>query len=253
MLTSQCVIDDTDPSGICNTCKSVSKPTIHKLRCVRWKLGDCQLYRIGSLGYSTRWPEPRMNEVTDWASNEIRMSTLKSTMFPSFSMVLRFRKFIPNKDDVLERSWNDNKGRKSVKIAPYAIAHMAETAREFQEVIDGDMWQYLRDTVGKNDRFLCKAYEFAQQHLGAVLVRESLPRILGILLRSSSLMMNVCSYETSFVCASWSAFHADHVSLKGTTRLEYRQFKIKDSFFMEKFHIPQLRMTNFVCSVLLRS
>jgi len=126
-----------------------------------------------------------MNEVTDWASNEIRVSTLKSTMIPSFNMTLRFRKFIPNKDDVLERSWIDNKGRKSVKITPYAIAHMAETAREFQEAIDGDIWQYLYDTVGKSDRLLYKVYEFAKQHMNVELVRGPLLFVLEILLRSS--------------------------------------------------------------------
>jgi hypothetical protein len=155
---------------------------------------------------------------------------------------------------MLERSWNDNKGRKSVKITPYAIANMAETAREFQEVIDGDIWQYLYDTVGKSDRLLYKVYEFAQQYMGKEkeLVRQSLLRILEILLRSFSLMMNVYSCEMSFVCASWFVFHADHVSLKEMS-LEYRQFRIKDSFSLEKFHIPQLQMTNFACSVRPRS
>jgi hypothetical protein len=115
-----------------------------------------------------------MIELTDWASNEIRVSTLKSTMLPSFSMVLRFRRFIPNKEDVLERSWNDHKGRKSVRIPPYAISHMGEAAREFKEVIDNDIWQYLHDAVENNDKFLYKVYEFARQHLGAPLVGEIL-------------------------------------------------------------------------------
>jgi len=119
-----------------------------------------------------------MDEVTDWASNETRVSTLKSTMLPSFSMFLRFRKFVPNKDDVLERSWSDNKGRKSVKITPYAIAHMAEVAREFKEVVDSDIWQYLHDGVRNSDPFLYRAYQFARQHMEAPLVRESLLRLL---------------------------------------------------------------------------
>jgi hypothetical protein len=121
-----------------------------------------------------------MNEVTNWASNEIRVSTLKSTMLPSFSMVLNFRRFIPNRDDVLERSWNDNKGRKSVKITPYAIAHMAETAREFQEIVDSDIWQHLHDAVSNSDLFLYKAYQFAKQHMESTLVRESLLCVLEI-------------------------------------------------------------------------
>lgn len=112
-----------------------------------------------------------MNEVTDWASNEIRVSTLKNTMFPSFNMTLRFRKFTPNKDDVLERSWDDNKGKKSV-VTPYAIAHMAEAAKEFQEVVDGDIWQYISDAVRDNDLFLYRAYQFAWQHAEAALVSE---------------------------------------------------------------------------------
>ena len=121
-----------------------------------------------------------MNEVTNWASNEIRVSTLKSTMLPSFSMGLNFRRFIPNRDDVLERSWNDNKGRKSVKITPYAIAHMAETAREFQEIVDSDIWQHLHDAVSNSDLFLYKAYQFAKQHMESTLVRESLLCVLEI-------------------------------------------------------------------------
>lgn len=150
---------------------------------MRWKLSDCQLYRIGNLEYGTRWPEQKMNEITDWASSEIRKSTLKSTKLPSFSMVLNFRKFIPNKDDVLERSWNDHKGRKSMKVTPYAIANMAETAKEFQRAIDSDIWQYLHDAVESNDVFLYKAYQFARQHVGTVPVRESLLRTLEILLK----------------------------------------------------------------------
>lgn len=121
-----------------------------------------------------------MNEMTDWASNEIRVSTLKSTMLPSFSMALRFRRFVPNRDDVLERTWNDNKGRKSVKVTPYAIAHMAETAREFQEVIDSDICQHLRDAVKNSDPFLLRAYQFAEQHMESVLVSESLLHVLRI-------------------------------------------------------------------------
>ena len=72
-----------------------------------------------------------------------------------------------------------------MKITPYAIAHMAETAREFQEAIDGDIWQYLYDTVGKSDRLLYKVYEFAKQHMNVELVRGPLLFVLEILLRSS--------------------------------------------------------------------
>lgn len=106
-------------------------------------------------------------------------------MLPSFRMDLNFREFIPNEDDILERSWvkrswDGHEENKSVKITRYAIANMSETAKQFQKAIDSDIWQCLHDAV--KDGFLYRVYQFARQHLGTELVGE-IPPILEILLK----------------------------------------------------------------------
>lgn len=213
-------------------------------QCERWKLFNCQLFRIG-LEYRG------IIELTDWASSEIRRSTLKSTTLPSFRMDLDFRKFVPKKDDVLERSWvkrtwGGHEETESVKITPYAIADMTETAKRFQAAVQGDIWQYLHDAVEIKDTFLYEVYEFAKQHLETELVGE-IPYIGNLTeIRSrlkTNAMTNIYFCKTSFACASWSSFRAGHAILRAT-RLEFQRFWIRNSFSTGRFHILPLPMTN---------
>jgi len=67
-----------------------------------------------------------------------------------------------------------------VKITPYAIAHMAETAREFQEVVDSDIWQHLHDVLKNSDLLLYRTYEFTKQHMESALVCETFLGVLRI-------------------------------------------------------------------------
>ncbi|KAF2189594.1 hypothetical protein K469DRAFT_562001 [Zopfia rhizophila CBS 207.26] len=184
MQRVRCEIDDSDPSGVCKTCRNIMKPTIHKLPCVRWILTDCALYRIADLGYTHRWLDWKMTDISDWESEEIRVSNMRCTLLPSFSIPIKFRRFVPREGDLMRRSWYDNKEKRSISVTPYAIASMSETANELSTVMDEKMFDYLHDAVANTDKFIYNTYAFARQHIKRTTVKEE-----GVLMRN---VLRIC-------------------------------------------------------------
>jgi hypothetical protein len=150
--------------GVCATCKA-AKPTIHKLPCVRYILTDCKLYRVSNFGFTKRFPELKMQDITGWASADIRMSILRKANMPGFGIRLKFRKFVPIEGDQLERHWVDGKTKKSAKIEPYAFADMEETAQEFRRVVDETAFEWIDKLLANSDPLIQKTYTMAKQYL----------------------------------------------------------------------------------------
>jgi hypothetical protein len=106
-----------------------------------------------------------MQDLTDWASPEIRVSILRKANMPGFGIRLKFRKFIPMEGDQLERRWMDGKTKKSAKIEPYAFADMEGTAQEFRKVMDETAFEWIDKLLTNSDALVQKTFNMAQQYL----------------------------------------------------------------------------------------
>jgi len=111
MQKIRCVINDSDPSGVCRTCQAVSKQKIYTLPCVRYKITECTLYRTGKapgLEFTFRWPVMKLKDISKWASTEVRNIQIQSDVSP-VPLQLSVKKFVPMPRDSLHRSWMDGK------------------------------------------------------------------------------------------------------------------------------------------------
>lgn len=82
-------------------------------------------------------------------------------------MKVRHRKFVPVAGDKLERKYMDGKVKKTVKVPPYAILDMEETAQDFRRVIDDAAFDCIDGILDQrhSDELICNAYDLARQHL----------------------------------------------------------------------------------------
>jgi len=105
-----------------------------------------------------------MTEIREWSSDEIRMSVLKSNALPSFNFPIKYRRFVPIEGDQLERTWFENNDKKVIKIPPYAIASMAETAEEFLKAMDKRAFDCIDEVLASADPLVRRTFEMAKQH-----------------------------------------------------------------------------------------
>jgi hypothetical protein len=127
---------------------------------------DCQLYRLGGLTVTKRWPEWKMVDITDWASSETKSVTICSYL-PGFKFQTQVRKFVPREGDIMEKRWMDGKERKTYKVTPYALANMERSAKDFQKAVDERAYEgyggiFERDNT---DPLIRLTLKMAMEHL----------------------------------------------------------------------------------------
>jgi hypothetical protein len=105
-----------------------------------------------------------MTEITEWSDDKIRTSILKSNALPCFSFEVNFRQFTPREGDQLERHWVEGKEKKVVKIPPYAIASMAETAASFLRAVDGTTFECIDEVLSPSHVLVRRTFQMTKQH-----------------------------------------------------------------------------------------
>ena len=89
-----------------------------------------------------------MVDITQWASDEIRTIHL-SQSFLHAPYEVKVRRFVPLPGDVLEESWDSGGKTVTFAVPPYGIANMEEVADSIAKMIEREVGNYLRTTVGR--------------------------------------------------------------------------------------------------------
>jgi hypothetical protein len=146
------------------TCQKVTKPTLHKLPCLRYKLTDIRLFREGSYAagreWSHRWSSNRMDNITQWASSDLKKIQVTQDYGPT-TLSFIVREFAPVKGDMLNRQWSDGGVTKSVAIPNYAIVDMAAALQVHRDFVVSQGAQLFKSTLDYNDRLLWDTYDAA--------------------------------------------------------------------------------------------
>lgn len=165
-LTVQCTIDELDPSGQCKTCQAVSTQRLYTLPCVRYKITECTLYRIGKapgLEFTYRWPVMKLKDITKWDSDEIREIRIQSDVC-DVPFALTARKFVPLPQDSRKRGWMDGKVKKFKETTPYAIVNMQSALKDMKEYIDTNVFECMRYFLRASDPLVKETYSFIKEH-----------------------------------------------------------------------------------------
>jgi hypothetical protein len=149
------------------TCKSILKPTLRTILCLRYKISECTIFRPWQFGFTTRYPRLEMHNNTKWASPQIKEFILRESVFPSYKLKIKHRQFVPIEGDKLERRWMDGKIKRSAKIEPYAILDMENTAQDLRRLIDGIAFDCTNEVLDclNADELTRSTYDMAQQHV----------------------------------------------------------------------------------------
>jgi hypothetical protein len=157
------------------TCKKVTKPKMSRLPCLRYKLADVRLFREGSFAsgheWSHRWSGQKMENITNWASTNIK-SILVTQDYGDSAIEVKVGQFVPVKGDMLHRQWADGSIIKSVPIPNYAIVDMEEALRAYKDHIVNDGPKYFKSALNFNDRLLWDTYSVAIDYSNTALVRR---------------------------------------------------------------------------------
>jgi len=121
LIPYQCYPDPSNLKGTCLTCQKVTKPTLHKLPCLRYKLTDIRLFREGSYAagreWSHRWSNNNMENITEWASSELKKIQVTQDYGPT-SLTFTVREFVPIAGDMLDRQWSGNDPLSLFRLLP---------------------------------------------------------------------------------------------------------------------------------------
>ncbi|PGG95439.1 hypothetical protein AJ79_10054, partial [Helicocarpus griseus UAMH5409] len=167
MQKIRCQTNETDPSGVCRTCQTLSKPKVRSLPCLRYKITESTLYRTGKgpgLEFTFRWPEMTLKDITDWASTEVRTIYVKSDVCPA-PLKLSVRKFVPIPKDSLHKGWMDGKVKRFKKTTPYAIVNMASAAEAMRAYINAHVFECMNFFLQGRDKLIIETYSFAREHM----------------------------------------------------------------------------------------
>ncbi|KAF1815431.1 hypothetical protein P152DRAFT_495611 [Eremomyces bilateralis CBS 781.70] len=167
----RCETDPEDPGGQCLTCRNVSnnsKQTIHHIPCLRYKVTECILYRAGKLGYTSRWQDMKVREITDWESADTQTLVLRNTqelVKDGFQVVLR--PFRAQAGDKLFRSWFDQERGvvKSYSLPAWAVENMHVVKEDFKIYTDKHAFDCITHRLQHSDNLIVRTYNRAKIHL----------------------------------------------------------------------------------------
>ncbi|KAF8859195.1 hypothetical protein BDZ45DRAFT_367421 [Acephala macrosclerotiorum] len=163
----QCQINTNDPSGICQTCQAVSKQKIHTLPCMRYKLTECTLYRIGKapgLEFTFRWPVMKLKDISDWSDNQIRTIKVMSDVCP-VPLELSVRRFVPHPEDSLQKSWMDGKVLKFKTTTPFAIVNMNTAKDGMRHYINEHIFVCMEYWLRGRDELILETFKYARTYM----------------------------------------------------------------------------------------
>ncbi|KAK2772710.1 hypothetical protein FQN53_004457 [Emmonsiellopsis sp. PD_33] len=167
MQKIRCQTNDDDPSGVCRTCQGISTMKIYTLPCLRYKITEATLYRVGKgpgLEFTRRWPVMKLKDISKWASTQVRTIYVKSDVCPE-PLELSVRKFVPIPEDRLHKGWMDGKVKKFKETTPYAIVNMISSVETMRTYIHAHTFKCMDFFLRGTDDLIVKTYSFARRYM----------------------------------------------------------------------------------------
>ncbi|KAM3480994.1 hypothetical protein MY8738_004685 [Beauveria namnaoensis] len=120
-----------------------------QLPCLRYKIADIALYKSGQVPgfeWTRRWSNEVSGPIDTWASPEVK--TIRISEGYSDSVVeLQVRQFVPMEGDKLDRTWDYNGEKKSVRIPPFALIDTQKARKAFAKHIDASVDDTLKNVI----------------------------------------------------------------------------------------------------------
>jgi len=133
---------------------------IAKLPCLRYKITDTRLYRVGYVPghvWSNRWQDEEMSDLSTWADSEIKTIHITQDYSPR-SITLQVRKFAPVEGDMLCRSWAHGSVTKSVELPPYAISNIKDAEKSYREFMNKEGKHFFPSTLEPKSGLIWETY-----------------------------------------------------------------------------------------------
>ncbi|KHO00008.1 uncharacterized protein MAM_01931 [Metarhizium album ARSEF 1941] len=151
--------------GSCIRCRmqrirKVSNTKAGRFPCLRYKITDIRLFKPGQVpGYewTRRWNNNISDPIQKWASSDVKFIRI-STGYSTKSIELRVRKFVPQEGDKLERTWDFEGKKRSVKIPPYALMDLDDGKSAYMSYIRDAMGDTLQHVAQRSSGLLKKTY-----------------------------------------------------------------------------------------------
>ncbi|EFY90888.1 hypothetical protein MAC_03004 [Metarhizium acridum CQMa 102] len=160
MQRIRCEHNPDEPGGACLTCKKVSNTKAGRFPCLRYKITDIRLFKPGQVpGYewTRRWNNNISDPIQKWASPDVKFIRI-STSFSTKCIELKVRKFVPQEGDKLERTWDFEGRKRSVKIPPYALMDLDDGKSAYMSHIRDAMGDTLQYVAERSCGLLKKTY-----------------------------------------------------------------------------------------------
>ncbi|TWU74505.1 hypothetical protein ED733_005556 [Metarhizium rileyi] len=140
--------------------KRVSNTKAGRFPCLRYKITDVRLFKPGQVpGYewTRRWNNNISDPIQKWASSDVKFIRI-STGYSRKCIELRVRKFVPLEGDKLERTWDFEGRRRSVKIPPYALMDLDDGKSAYMSHIRDAMGDTLQHVAERSCGLLRRTY-----------------------------------------------------------------------------------------------
>ncbi|KAF9776451.1 hypothetical protein IL306_005359 [Fusarium sp. DS 682] len=149
----KCQLDESNPTGECETCKKVSKTspkTIHRIPCLRVRIADIILYRTGGLNLTRRWTGIEMRDIGDRLGTKIVTIEVSQNLCGK-PLRINVVPFKPRDGDVTARYWTDcHFGKETFKkkeLATYCLENIYDTAESVRQyTIDNALPAFIHTT-----------------------------------------------------------------------------------------------------------
>ncbi|KAI0427244.1 hypothetical protein F5Y09DRAFT_37618 [Xylaria sp. FL1042] len=136
----------------CVCCKKVlsleTKKVIHRIPCLRWRLNDIVLFRVGGLELTKRWKGVSVQNLRlgDWADERVVTISICITTLLCKPLSLNVRRFRPCSNDTLYRHWKrkDTDPPMVINLPSYALADVNATSLEYQQFIEQNAEEAIR-------------------------------------------------------------------------------------------------------------
>lgn len=197
----RCKEDPQNPSGPCLTCKSISRPTLSQLPCIRAIVTQGVLYREQHCPnplHTRRWKEfpppgklPEDIPEHDFVPGApVRWVQISHVVLPGCAYTIGVRAYYPR--ELIDRTWEcweqqdpvTGKGSVVYHECPvFAIANVAETAAMIRKFLEDNIETYVNGFIGKLGELHIRTYDEAMRH-----ARESEVRDICSVSRASSMV-----------------------------------------------------------------
>ncbi|KAK0732259.1 hypothetical protein B0H67DRAFT_478582 [Lasiosphaeris hirsuta] len=160
-----CFPSEEDPHGLCLTCE-LSKPTFCRLPCIRYKVTDVPLFRLGPSDnyiWTKRWLGKSLKDISKWASEDTT-SILLTQDHGGTAINVSVKKFIPVYGDTLNYFWITGSGhKKTLGCTPFAIANLEQVSAEVKRHIKQSVTEHVATFTDNRTAILSKTFSMVMR------------------------------------------------------------------------------------------